>query len=193
MPAAMIHLLTARDYDPQGDARYLLGSIAPDHAFDRAFKDTIHLRDVPDRQAALSALREKLDTADSYSLGWLLHLFTDMKWDTSFLADYRAAHEGEENWFRGYHKELHSAGYALYHRYGWADKACSDILAVDLSALPPSLPGDPAQIEEFRSILMEKTRESAPDIHSDAFPVETVERFAAETAAAFRAWMEGEA
>lgn len=193
MPAAMIHLLTARDYDPQGDARYLLGSIAPDHAFDRAFKDTIHLRDVPDRQAALSALREKLDTADSYSLGWLLHLFTDMKWDTSFLADYRAAHEGEENWFRGYHKELHSAGYALYHRYGWADKACSDILAVDLSTLPPSLPGDPTQIEEFRSILMEKTRESAPDIHSDAFPVETVERFAAETAAAFRAWMEGEA
>jgi hypothetical protein len=193
MPAAMIHLLTARDYDPQGDARYILGSIAPDHAFDRAFKDTIHLRDVPDRQAALSALREKLDTADSYSLGWLLHLFTDMKWDTSFLADYRAAHEGEENWFRGYHKELHSAGYALYHRYSWADKACSDILAVDLSTLPPSLPGDPAQIEEFRSILMEKTRESAPDIHSDAFPVETVERFAAETAAAFRAWMEGEA
>ena len=193
MPAAMIHLLTARDWDPKGDARFLLGSIAPDHAFDRAFKDTIHLRDVPDRQAALSTLREKLDTADSYSLGWLLHLFTDMKWDTSFLADYRAAHEGEENWFRGYHKELHSAGYALYHRYGWADKACSDILAVDLSTLPPSLPGDPAQIEEFRSILMEKTRESAPDIHSDAFPVETVERFAAETAAAFRAWMEGEA
>ena len=36
MPAAMIHMLAARDYDPQGDARYLLGSIAPDHAFDRA-------------------------------------------------------------------------------------------------------------------------------------------------------------
>ena len=28
MPAAMIHMLAARDYDPQGDARYLLGSIA---------------------------------------------------------------------------------------------------------------------------------------------------------------------
>ena len=192
MPAAMIHLLTARDYDPSGDARYLLGSIAPDHAFDRAYKDAIHLRDVPDRPAALAALRARLDTADSSSLGWLLHLFTDMKWDASFLAGYRAAHEGEENWFRGYHKELHSAGYALYHRYDWADKACSDILAVDLGTLPPTLPGDPAQIEEFRTILMEKTRESDPHIRSDVFPAETVEKFAADTAAAFRAWMEGE-
>ena len=190
MPAAMIHLLTARDYDPAGDARYLLGSIAPDHAFDRAYKDSIHLRDAADRPAALRALRERLDRSDSYSLGWLLHLFTDLKWDTTFLADYRAAHEGEENWFRGYHKELHSAGYALYHRYDWAEKACADILAVDLSTLPPSLPGDPAQIEEFRTILMEKTRESDPAIHSDAFPAEIVERFSMETAAAFRAWME---
>ena len=193
MPAAMIHLLTARDYDPDGDARYLLGNIAPDHAFDRAYKDAIHLRDMPDRPAALAALRTRLDITDSYSLGWLLHLFTDMKWDDSFLAGYRAAHQGEENWFRGYHKELHSAGYALYHRYDWADKACSDILAVDLATLPSSLPGDPAQMEEFRTILMEKTRESDPDIHSDVFPAETVERFAADTAAAFRLWMEGEA
>ena len=190
MPAAMIHMLTARDYDPQGDARYLLGSIAPDHAFDRAFKDAIHLRDVPDRPAALAELRARLDTSDSYSLGWLLHLFTDMKWDTSFLADYRAAHEGEENWFRGYHKELHSAGYALYHRYAWADKACSDILGVDLASLPPALPGDPAQIEEFRTILMEKTRESDPGICSLVFPVELVEAFAEETAASFRRWLE---
>ena len=189
MPAAMIHLLTARDYDPRGDARYLLGSIAPDHAFDRAYKDAIHLRDVPDRLKALGELRSRLDLSDSYSLGWLLHLFTDLKWDTSFLADYRAAHEGEENWFRGYHKELHSAGYALYHRYDWAEKACADILAVDLSTLPTSLPGDPAQIEEFRTILMEQTRKSDPAIHSDVFPAEIVEHFAMDTAAGFRNWM----
>ena len=193
MPAAMIHLLTARDYDPAGDARYLLGSIAPDHAFDRAYKDHIHLRDVSDRPAALRALGDQLDTADSYCLGWLLHLFTDLKWDTTFLADYRAAHGGEENWFRGYHKELHSAGYALYHRYNWAEKACADILKVDLASLPPSLPGNPAQLEEFRTILMEKTRESDPEIRSDAFPAEIVEHFALETAQAFRAWMEGKA
>ena len=80
MPAAMIHLLTARDYDPDGDARYLLGSIAPDHAFDRAYKDAIHLRDVSDRLKALGELRSRLDLRDSYSLGWLLHLYTDLKW-----------------------------------------------------------------------------------------------------------------
>ena len=193
MPAAMIHLLAARDYDPAGDARFLLGSIAPDYAHERAFKDAIHLRDTEDRPGALRALRKKLDLGDSYSLGWLLHLYTDLKWDGSFLADYRAAHEGEADWFRGYHRELHSAGYALYHRYDWAEEACSAILAVDLASLPPALPGDPAQIETFRTILMEKTRESDPQIASAAFPAETVERFAAETAEAFRRWMEAEA
>ncbi len=191
MPAAMIHLLTARNYDPAGDARYLLGSIAPDHAFERAYKDAIHLRDVPDRPAALAALRARLDLKDSYALGWLLHLYTDLKWDGSFLADYRAAHEKEENWFRGYHRELHAAGYALYHRYDWAEQACAEILAVDLSSLPADLPGDPAQIETFRTILMEKTRESEPDIHSDVFPTAAVEVFAAQTAEGFRRWLAG--
>ena len=45
-------------------------------------------------------------------------------------------------------------------------------------------------MEEFRTILMEKTRERDPDIHYDVFPVETVERFALETAEGFRRWME---
>ncbi len=191
MPAAMIHLLTARDWNPKGDARFLLGSIAPDHAFDRAYKDAIHLRDAADRPEALNELRARLDLSDGYCLGWLLHLYTDLKWDGSFFADYRAAHEGEADWFRGYHRELHAAGYALYHRYDWAEPVCAAVLAVDLGTLPPSLPGDPAQIETFRTILMEKTRESDPNIRSEAFPAEIVEHFAMDTAAAFRRWMEG--
>ena len=193
MPAAMIHLLAARDYDPAGDARFLLGCIAPDYARERAYKDAIHLRDTPDRPGALLALRKRLDLGDSYSLGWLLHLFTDLRWDDSYFKAYKEAHEGEEDWFRGYHRELHAAGYALYHRYPWAEGACGAILRVDLNSLPPALPADPKDMEEFRSILMEKTRESDPGICSRVFPVELVEPFAEETAAAFRRWLEEEA
>ncbi len=190
MPSAMIHLLTARDYEPQGDPRFLLGCIAPDYAHERAFKDAIHLRDEPDRAGALLALRERLDLADSYCLGWLLHLFTDLRWDGSYFKDYREAHEGEPDWFRGYHRELHASGYALYHRYPWAEAACAAILRVDLSSLPPALPANVKDMEEFRTILMEKTRESDPGIFSAVFPPETVEAFARETAAAFRCWLE---
>ncbi len=190
MPAAMIHLLAARDYDPAGDARFLLGCIAPDYAHDRAFKDAIHLRDTEDRPGALAALRARLDLKDSYSLGWLLHLFTDLRWDSSYFRAYREAHEAEEDWFRGYHRELHAAGYALYHRYPWAEGACAAILGVDLHSLPDTLPADAHDMEEFRSILMEKTRESDPGIASAVFPVELVEDFARETAAAFRRWLE---
>ena len=190
MPSAMIHMLTARDYDPAGDDRFLLGSIAPDHAFDRKFKDAIHLRDREDRPSALAALRDRLDLTDGYALGWLLHLFTDLRWDDTYLRAYREAHEKEGDWFPGYHRELHSAGYALYHRYDWAEAACAAALRVDLATLPPDLPGTPEQIELFRSILMEKTRESDPAIASAAFPPEVVEPFAAETAADFRCWLE---
>ena len=47
-------------------------------------------------------------------------------------------------------------------------------------------------MEEFRTILMEKTRESDPGIHSEVFPAEIVEHFAMDTADAFRAWMEAQ-
>lgn len=193
MPAAMIHLLTAREYLPEGDAPFLLGCIAPDYAFERSFKDSIHLRDRTDRMTALNELRKAVDPGDSFTLGWLLHLFTDLRWDGSHLADYRAAHEQEAEWFSGYHRELHAAGYQLYHRYPWAEPANAAILTVDLSKLPDTLPADAAGIELFRSILIEKTRESAADIASEAFPPALTEAFAQETAAAFRAWMEAEA
>ena len=190
MPAAMIHLLAAREYLPEGDAPFLLGCIAPDYAFERAFKDSIHLRDRDDRMAALNELRKTVDIGDSFSLGWLLHLFTDLRWDGSHLADYRAAHEQDPEWFAGYHRELHAAGYQLYHRYDWAEPANAAILTVDLTKLPDTLPVNAEGIELFRSILIEKTRESAADIHSDAFPPALTEAFARETAAAFRLWME---
>lgn len=193
MPSAMIHLLTARDYDPAGGALYLLGSIAPDYARERTFKDAIHLRDRADRAAALDELRDQLDLTDGFSLGWLLHLFTDHRWDESHLRAYRETHEQDADWFRGYHRELHSAGYALYHRCDWAEPANAAILAVGLSSLPAALPADPAGIEEFRSILIEKTRESDAAVFSAAFPPELLEPFAAETAAAFRAWLEARA
>ena len=191
MPSAMIHLLVAHDYLPEGDARFLLGCIAPDYAFERKFKDSIHLRDRPDRLEALNELRKTVDEKDSFTLGWLLHLFTDLCWDGSHLADYRAAHEQEPgDWFPGYHDELHAAGYQLYHRYDWAEPENAAILEVDLSTLPETLPVNAESVELFRTILIEKTRESEADIHSDAFPPALTERFALETAAAFCRWME---
>lgn len=190
MPAAMIHLLAARYYQPEGDPRFLLGCIAPDYAFEREFKDSIHLRDRADRIEALNELRKTVDERDSFSLGWLLHLFTDLRWDDTHFSQYRAAHEQDPDWFRGYHKELHAAGYALYHRCDWAEPENAAILAVDLATLPDTLPVNAEGIELFRSILIEKTRESEPDIHSDVFTFELTERFASETAAAFRQWME---
>lgn len=188
MPSAMIHLCTARAYCPTGSAAYHLGSIAPDYAFERAYKDRIHLRDVPDRAAALAELGRRLDLNEPFSLGWLLHLYTDLRWDEGHLARYRAAHEQAPDWFRGYHRELHGAGYALYHAHDWAEPWMAEMEALPLTALPSVLEIDPAALAFFRQVLFEKTRESDPHIESAAFPPALTERFALETAAAFRRW-----
>ncbi len=193
MPSAMIHMLTARNCYPQGSAALQLGSIAPDYAFQREYKDAIHLRTVPDRAAALRELGQRLPLTEDFALGWLLHLYTDLCWDESHLARYRAAHETEENWFSGYHQALHSAGYALYHAKDWAEPMMREMEALPLDALPldalpPVLNIDPEALAFFRKILFEKTRESDPAIASAAFSPALTEDFAAETAEGFLRW-----
>ena len=118
MPAAMLHLLTARYFRPEGDGRFLLGCIAPDAQHSRPEKDALHFRDCPDRLQALRQLGEKLPKGDSFSLGWLLHLYTDLCWDDSAIAAFRRDWAGEDDWFPAYRRESHKASFGLYHSEG---------------------------------------------------------------------------
>lgn len=186
MPSAMIHLITALALEPEGSDRFLLGSISPDAANGREFKDGVHLRDRADRVAALQELRSRLDLSEDFSRGWLLHLFTDYCWDETHLRDFREAHAADPDWFERYHRELHQGGYELYDRSPRAAADFDRMTALPLEDLPGFLPVTAESIDRFRRIMREKHRTTPRRREPSVFTPALAERFAAETAAAFR-------
>lgn len=202
MPAAMIHLLAAdcvcTDAGLHGEAcpdrdAFLLGSIAPDAVTERSAKDALHLRDLDGgaRTAALRALRDRLDLTRPYARGFLLHLYTDCRWDAAVLAPYRAAHAGED-WFPRYRRESHAAGYGLFHSLPLGEAAFADCLRFPYGALSEAeralLPLSAEEVAAFCRRVYEKHRDSDPASASAAFPQERLLAFAADTAAAFRSF-----
>ena len=190
MPAAMLHLLTARYFRPEGDGRFLLGCIAPDAQHSRPEKDALHFRDCPDRLQALRQLGEKLPKGDSFSLGWLLHLYTDLCWDDSAIAAFRRDWAGEDDWFPAYRRESHKASFGLYHSEGWSEEAFAALCAAEAEPVSPLLPVEREVLEAYREQMHRKHRESDPFSRSDCFPPEGLHTFARETAEGFRLWLQ---
>ncbi len=187
MPAAMLHLLTARYFRPEGDGRFLLGCIAPDARRSRAEKDALHFRDCPERLRALRELAEKLPGGDSFALGWLLHLYTDLCWDGTAIAAFRRDWKGED-WFTAYRRESHKASFGLYHSESWSGEAFRALCAAEAEPGCPVLSGvDAGLLADYREGVSRKHRDSDPASRSEHFPPDMLQRFARETAESFRA------
>lgn len=185
MPAAMLHLLTARCLLPEGDGRFLLGCIAPDSQHSREEKDAIHFRDCPERLQALQALAAQLPRGDGFALGWLLHLYTDLCWDDTAIAGFRRDWEGED-WFSAYRRESHRASFGLYHGEDWSEGAFRALCAAGAEPGSPLLQVRTEALEAYREKVFGKHRESDPASRSAYFPPELLQSFARETAEGFR-------
>lgn len=115
MPSHSIHLLAAYKYDPAGSAEFYAGNIAPDAVRDRADKDRTHLRNLPPSQqlSALADLAKKMDLSRGENLGALLHIYTDLLWDSTHLK--RFAESYGEGWFLPHRRQTAIAGAWIYH------------------------------------------------------------------------------
>ena len=115
MPSHSIHLLVAYNFEPNGSPEFYTGCIAPDAVRDREDKDRTHLRDLPEheRPGALAGLSRKLDLSRGENLGAVLHLYTDILWDTSHLKRYIESYG--EGWFLPYRHETAIAGAWMFH------------------------------------------------------------------------------
>jgi len=192
MPSTGIHLLVGYKFNPAACDAFWLGCFAPDYTNDRTRKDHIHLRDTDDRPAGLCALRATADMSDPFALGWLLHLFTDMRWDASLLAQYREAYLGTDaengGWFLPYRHEIGLASYYIYHHMPWSSSVWAQINTADCTK-QTNLPISAAELACYRDRVAQKHGESDPAAAPAYYASDVLQRFACDTAAAFRAWM----
>lgn len=142
MPSHSIHLLVAYKYDPTGSPEFYVGNIVPDTVRDREDKDRTHLRNLPEseRPSALAEIARRLDLSRAVNLGAVLHLYTDILWDTSHLKRYMESYG--EGWFLPYRQQTAIAGAWMYHHipeikklWETVAKAVESGLKIDVGAI----------------------------------------------------------
>ena len=192
MPGTGIHLLVAHAIEPDASGAFFFGSFAPDYEQERAPKDAIHLRKEPDRLAALTTLRDGLDMRDDFTRGWVLHLFTDLLWDESLLAQYRRAYTGGDDtrgdWFYPYREELGLTTSYLYRQAPWMDVVMRCVRAVNVRAIQAGLPVDKDKLEWWRNRTCLKHSETEPGVRLGYYTLDMLNDFAARTAKEWRVW-----
>ncbi|MDR0446882.1 MAG: hypothetical protein LBH17_07665 [Oscillospiraceae bacterium] len=193
MPAMMMHLAVARLVRPDGDGLFFSGSMSPDYTDAREIKSYIHLRDRPDRGAALAELRDSLDLSKPFDEGWLLHLFADAIWDVETVPRYEASHtDTSRHWFWAYRSEQGSASHWMYHNMPWSRGVWDRIDSVSLAdtrTLDTPLPV-PLELDWYIDRVRRKHSGSAGE-RSEFFSPEMVEAFAEATAAKYLEWVKG--
>jgi len=192
MPGTGIHLLVAHTVEPDASGTFFFGSFAPDYEQERVPKDAIHLRKEPDRLAALTALRDSLDMRDDFARGWVLHLFTDLLWDNSLLAQYRREYTGGDesrnDWFLPYREELGLTTRYLYRQAPWMEAVMARVHTVDVRAIDTVLPAGADGLAWWQNHTYTKYSGTEPDGQLGYYTLDMLNAFAARAAAEWERW-----
>jgi len=185
MPSYFIHLSVAKKVNPTAGLDFFIGNLAPDSVSGKN-KNINHFRNEPDMDLALKNFARTQNMKNEYLKGFLLHLFTDWKWNDSILADF-IKNEGD-GWYRKYDYE-----YGLIESYGssntiWVYKLreqmnlCEDYNYIETKFVTKE--GIKAMFESSHKWKLENKTEP-----STAFPPELIEKFAVDTADDFIKWL----
>ena len=190
MPSCMIHLHTAHLLRGGRSILFCLGSVAPDAIDDWRVKDSTHLRDIPDRAAALEKIARETDARDDFAEGALLHLYADWRWDACQLERYWASLGGRPeggDWVPAYRREISLASAWIYHHSPWARPLWEELLAVPLEHYSP-LPG--MDKNDIRAYLTRNFQwhENNPGPPSAFYPPQEVEEFLQAAVEGYQAW-----
>jgi len=194
----MIHLLAAHELEPGAPASYWVGSNAPDYVETwqnrdeiRAAKDSIHLRDAPDRWAALKEVYAGIDRDNPFERGWFIHLFTDACWDETevgeFHDSYKPASE-DDHWFPAYRNEVGEASFYLYRHLTWAGEVWGLVKSARINEIATSLPVDLAGVEAYWRYVIKTHEESGPARAPAFYTGDKIKDFALRTASRYNEW-----
>jgi hypothetical protein len=189
----MIHLLTARHLRRPCGPLFHVGAVAPDALDDWRQKNITHLRDCPDRAAALAALARRTDPADDFAEGALLHLFTDWLWDDGHLRRYLdslGTIPPNGAWVPGYRHEISRASAYIFCTEPWAAAVWQGMLAVPQTAYGALQKMTPQDIAAFlqsnHAALQRAGHKNCPPSHF--YPPAQVAAFARAAAHDYEAW-----
>jgi len=184
MPDTMTHLLVARKVSQNASLSFYIGSVAPDAVKDRTEKDISHFRNTPNRGATLKELALKVNGND-YLRGFVLHLFTDWKWDETIIAGF-AKKEGD-GWFEKYRDELSKAASYAFHSTEWSTNLVEQMILCDDYDFVETefITKDKLKLRMQEQYAWSVANNMGPSI---AFPPEIVEHFVERTAQEFNEW-----
>jgi len=192
MPGTGIHLLIAHALAPDASGMFFFGSYAPDFEQERVPKNRIHLRDEANRLEALTALRDSVDMEDDFARGWILHLFTDLLWDESLLAQYRydytSGDESREDWFFPYRAEIGLTTGYLYNSQPWMDDVHAKTRAAGIAALRTSLPVDMEKLLWWKERVHQKYTDRTMDVALHYYTMPMLNAFTERVTKAWREW-----
>jgi len=186
----MIHLHAAHLLREARGVLFCVGAVAPDAIEDWRAKDRTHLRDAPDRAAALAKIARETDPGDDFAQGALLHLYVDARWDAGPLARYWASLGGRPEgggWVPFYRREISLASAWVYHHSPWARPLWEEMLALPPARYGP-LPG--MGREGIRAYLTRNFRwlEENPGPPSTLYPPGEAEAFTLDAVTAWQTW-----
>jgi len=191
MPTWMIHLTVAKKVNRNAEIDFYIGNLAPDSVSDNDKRHTSHFRKAPDREAALKEFALKLNNKNEYLKGVLLHLFTDLKWDSLILPD--CIQKNGDSWYRKYYDESGLIEFYMFHNTKWAYELWEQMDLCDNFDFFETQFIKREDIKEYiksyrirRSRNWEAESKTKP---STVFPPPFIEKFANDTAADFEKWL----
>jgi len=192
MPGHMIHLIVAKKAYLNASIGFFVGTLAPDATalyvnMEREKKDKIHLIGVPDMETALKEFALKAE--NDYLKGFLLHLYVDWKWNTTYLSDFASKNENDwQKWYSAYDAENRKMSSYAFHSTEWASELYEKMEKWDYIGFADTefITKDVSQnwVLSAKKWLFENKFEP-----STVFPPELIEKFASDTADDFVQWL----
>ncbi len=190
MPSAMIHLNTALAYNNDADILFLIGNLAPDCLDIREFKDRTHFRSSADRAGDLRRLRDATDRDDVFSMGVLLHLFLDYKWDSLTSNEFgKVFFPNGVFAFKYYRDEVHKTSSYLYHNTPGAPELWHKLCGCPPEKYDVHPEFHAKDIREYLKVNAE-WNEKIKTPPSDVFLPETVSSFIERSAREFKDFLD---
>lgn len=215
MPWPMVHFSIAEQlWDQIPSPEFLLGSIAPDaihmrEGTTRQDKGRTHLCKDDGTMPNLTDFdnfynmhgRSDNQSFNLFMLGYISHIFTDLRWTESVWKDYVEKVSGEfprqnEALKSRYNREVCQIEYHLCRSENWTDRVLASVLQAKAYSVPSLL--HESEVKQYGELVVRNLRDTSNEPHialcyiTDQIVAEFIEQTVDELKELVRVWSRGE-